>query len=316
MEIVRVKKEELKYFAGVAPVDVLGLMTLPNAAALGAVENNEAAGILVFTKQGKESLTIEWLYVDEEYRGLGAGGMLTEKIFDIAERLKLKRVCARLAQDDNFEAQQIYLMQWGFSWMKTLPGEWNITAKELFNLPFAKKVLEMKEDVPDVKPMSEVSKKDIAKAVTEAKKEGASILYDVINDDQYLDPNMSVVSTKNGKITGLFLMHKRANVLYPAVLWAKDNDPSIISGLFAGSLKNGSKTLKEKDTLRITAHNDNFYDFEKKLINNIGEKTVYMMQASSDMLKKIGEETLNFKNLFMPADIPTGGYSVVDVEVR
>ena len=67
MEIVRVKKEEIKYFAGVAPVDVLGLMTLPNAAALGAVENNEAAGILVFTKQGKESLTIEWVDVERHH---------------------------------------------------------------------------------------------------------------------------------------------------------------------------------------------------------------------------------------------------------
>ena len=316
MEIVRVKKEELKYFAGVAPVDVLGLMTLPNAAALGAVEDKDAVGILVFTKQGKESITIEWLYVDEEYRGMGAGAMLTEKTFDIAERLKVKRVCARLTQDDNFEAKQIYLMQWGFSWMKTLPGEWNITAKELFNLPFSKKVLKMKEAVPDVKPMSEISKKDLAKAVIDAEKAGANILYDVVNNGQYLDPDLSVVSTRNGKINGLFLMHKRANVIYPAVLWSKDNDPSIISRLFAGSLKYGEKSIKEKDTIRITANNDDQFAFEKKLINNIGEKTVYMMQASSDMLKKLGEETLNFKNLFMPADIPTGGFAVADVEVR
>ncbi len=317
MEIVRVKNDELKYFAGVAPVDILGLMTLPNAAALGAVEKKDAAGILIFTKQGRESLTIEWLYVDQDFRGRGAGAMLTEKVFEIAEKLKVKRVCARLTQDEDFEARQLYLMEWGFSWMKTLPGEWNITAKELFNLPFAKKVLQMKEDIPDVKPISQITKKELNQAVINAEKKGASILYDVVNNGQFLDPSMSVISTKNGKINGMLLMHKRANVLYPAVLWAENNDPKVISGLFAGAIKYGSKTVKEKDTLRITAHNNGLYDFEKKLISNIGEKTVYMMQASSDMLKKLGEDTaISFKSLFMPADIPTKGFSVADVEVR
>jgi len=316
MEIVKVKREEIIYFSGLAPVEALGILTLPNAAAIGAVEGKDAAGLLIFTRQGKESITIEWLYVDEKFRGMGAGSMLMEKIFDIAEKLRVKRVCARLNQDENFEACQLYLIQWGFSWMQTLPGEWNLTAKELFSLPFARKVLKMDADVPDILPLSEINKKDLAKAVKEAEKEGTSILYDVAGDYKSLDPNMSVVYSKGGKICGMFLIHRKGGILYPAALWAKDMDQAIISALFAGCLKSGSKNLKDKDTIRITATSTGLYDFEKKLLSGISEKTVYMMQAPSDMLKKAEQEPVSIKDLFMPKDIPTSGFAAVDFEVR
>ncbi|MBQ8946078.1 MAG: GNAT family N-acetyltransferase [Lachnospiraceae bacterium] len=319
MDIVRIKKEELKYFSGLAPVEALGIMTLPNAAAIGAVEKHDAAGLLLFTKQGEESITIEWLYVDELFRGTGVGGMLMETIFDIARQLKVKRVCARLIQDELFEAWQIYLMQWGFSWRKTLPGEWNITAEELLSVPLSTSSIKMKDELRHIRPLSKVASGDLARAVKNAENEGESILYDVIGDGRYLDPELSVVYMKDEKITGMLLIHKSANIVYPAVFWAEGRDRSVMSALVEGSLKFGEKNLKDHDMIRITASDDDLYGFERELLANIPgirENTVYMMQASPNAPYESGEEDTELKDLFMPADIPTGGFTVTDIEVR
>ena len=141
MEIVKVTADTAKYFSGVASKEALGLLSLPNAAALGAVEGKDAIGILIFSSQGKTSLTIEWLYVDEEHRGIGAGAELIEKLFDIALKLNVERVCVRIVQDEDFEAKQLYMLDFGFGWSRTLPGEWNLTAKELYLTPFGQKAV-------------------------------------------------------------------------------------------------------------------------------------------------------------------------------
>lgn len=119
MKIVRIEQGQEKFFANVAPGRILGLMSRPNAAAIGAVDDGKALGIMIFTLQGEESVTIEWLNVEQERREEGIGAQLIEQIFDIARYLDVKRVCVNLDQDNDFENMQLYLMNWGFNWQKT-----------------------------------------------------------------------------------------------------------------------------------------------------------------------------------------------------
>ena len=122
MKIVKIDRGQERYFANVAPGRVLGLMGIPNASAIGAVEDGNALGIMIFTVQGAESVTIEWLNVEQERREEGIGALLIEQIFDIARFLEVKRVCVHLRQDDDFENMQLYLMNWGFNWQKNSSG--------------------------------------------------------------------------------------------------------------------------------------------------------------------------------------------------
>ncbi len=122
MKIVRIDRGQEKYFANVAPGRILGLLDLPNASAIGAVEDGNALGIMIFTVQGDESLSIEWLNVEKERREEGIGAQLIEQIFDIARYLDVKRVCVNFKQDDDFENMLLYLMNWGFNWQKNSSG--------------------------------------------------------------------------------------------------------------------------------------------------------------------------------------------------
>ncbi|MBE5826572.1 MAG: GNAT family N-acetyltransferase [Butyrivibrio sp.] len=324
MKIVQVNKDDAVFFSGVAPKNMLGLLGLPHAAALGVVERSLGVGILIFTQQAEESITIEWLYVDEEYRGFGFGASLMEKIFETAEFLKVKRVCARLPQDENFEALQLYFLQWGFGWRKTLMGEWNVTARQLYESPFARKVATIDQKYSDIKPFFEISNKAFSDAVERATGEGHGMLYDVVAGRKYLDKDVSLVSMSKGKINGYFLVHRGENVVYPVALWSEGNTPVVISHLLGSAIKEGAKVLGADDVIRVTAGSDDTLEFIRQVMPAKLEETAYMMQADADYLSNPDNMDDDFgvggayevKDLFRPEDIPEGGFVVTDVEVR
>jgi len=324
MEIVKVTADTAKYFSGVASKEALGLLSLPNAAALGAVEGKDAIGILIFSSQGKTSLTIEWLYVDEEHRGIGAGAELIEKLFDIALKLNVERVCVRIVQDEDFEAKQLYMLDFGFGWSRTLPGEWNLTAKELYLTPFGQKAVNTDIDKEMIKPLSEVSQKELSGALKKAKDEGKTILYDVGKNRKYLDSDISTIAISKGKVIGMLLMHRSKHVLFPVVLWAEKENVSVIANLIGASMKAGVKSLKGKDVIRITVENDRAEELLEKIVGKQEEKPVYMMQAPADALKRAESFDIDnyldgayaMKDIFSPEDIPEGGFTVEEVEVR
>ncbi|MCR5155424.1 MAG: GNAT family N-acetyltransferase [Butyrivibrio sp.] len=323
MKVVQVNKDDAVFFSGVAPKNMLGLLGLPNAAALGVVERSLGVGILIFTQQADETITIEWLYVDEEYRGFGFGASLMEKVFETAEFLKVKRVCARLPQEEDFEALQLYFLEWGFGWRKTLMGEWNVTARQLYESPFARKVATIDQKYPDIKPFFEISNKAFVDAVGRATGEGHGMLYDVVSGRKYLDKDVSLVSMSKGRINGYFLVHRGENVIYPVALWSEGDEPMTISHLLGSAIREGARVFSAKDVIRVTADSDSTIEFVRQVLPSGMEESAYMMQADSDYLSNQSEDedfaeggAYEVKDLFRPKDIPEGGFTVVDVEVR
>lgn len=324
MKIVRVNADTAKFFAGVAPEEVLSLLSLPNASALGAVEDKEALGILVFTYQGKSSITIEWLYVDEEYRGIGAGSQLMEKVFEAAKAVKAENIYARLVEDEDFEAMQLYMLNWGFNWRETLPGEWNITAKELYTTPFGQKAISTNIDKDIVQPLSKISQKMLAEAVQKAKDERRTILYDVIKNRKSLDAELSRVAVSKDKVVGMLLIHRSNHLLIPVLLWAENDSKEIIANLIGASMQAGVKTLKGKDTIRFTAGSERTNSLISRIVGAEESKPIYIMQADADTL--IRQEAFDIdtamdgayaiKDVFSPEDIPEGGFKAEEVEVR
>ncbi len=320
MRTVKITKEQSGYFAGVAPSEILGLLSLPNGAGIGVVTEDEVVGAAIITGQGNESITIEWLYVDEDHRGKGYGVKLMEEVYATAKKLGVKSIRARMTMDEDFDAKQLYLLQWGFGWRDTLPGEWDVTMKDLFLQPFAKKAATSKEKIPDVKTLAEVEKRDLSEAVKRAAKEGKPMLYNVEADRRFLDPKLSVVSYSKDKINGMLLIHRCENVLYPVLFWAEKNDPRIISRLFGAMFQGGVTSVKAGDVVRITAGSDLTYDYIERLMPDIPGARVYVMQADTDAIDRLkdrdNDETYVVKDLFKPEEIPFGEFEVESFEVR
>ncbi len=322
MEIIRVKESQIEFFAGVAPAEVMGLVSLPNCGAIGAVDNGYGIGLLVFTEQTKGSITIEWLYVDSKYRGKGAGAMLMETIFEVANKLGEAKILARLPLEDDFEEMQFYLFQWGFGWKKTLPGEWNLKVKDIYSSVFAQKSIT--QSYTGVKHLEEVTKKELQEAIKKAENNGTRILYDVDKYRKYLDPKLSFVSKSKDGVNGMLLFHRAENVVYPVVFWIENDDPKIATNLLGTAYKKGRKILNLKDIVRITTATNKIHNYVKQLLPRFKKSGIYMMQASTDVLEKLADADIDtmmdgaylMKDMFHPEDIPAGGYKVVGVEVR
>ena len=323
MEIVKVRAEHAQLFSGVAPEDVLGMLSLPNCGAIGAVEDKKGIGLLVFTGQ-KDSITIEWLYVDEDYRGIGAGAELVENAFMIAEKLGAERLLLRLPEDENFEGLQLYFMEWGFGWRKTFPGDWEFTVKEGCNTQFGKKALTIKGDIPNISPLSKVPHKDIKVAAKKAEEEGRTILYDIDKNRNFLDQELSVVCSYKGIVKGMLLFHRADSVIYPVVLWAENDNSTIIANLIGSAVRSTVRSAKLTDVVRIISGSDRTGEYLEQVLPDIKPRTIVMMQADTDALERILNEDIDssldgafrMKDLFSPEDIPSGGFTVVDFEAR
>ncbi len=324
MKIVSISKEKASYFKAVAPQYVLGLLNFPGYGALGAIEDRKCVGIIVFSKNSDEYLTIEWLYADEEYRGEGVGAQLIEKVFSVGKRFGVKYVRARIPDDEAFEDMQLYMLEWGFNWVKTLPGEIEIAVKNLYKTSFAKKAVVMRGKMPGVQSLSEVSNKDFAEGIKSLKKDGKPLLFDLEKNREYLDPDISTISVVNGKINGMLLFKREGNIIYSIATWVKNSDMRIATNLFATVLKIGVKHIGTDDVIKFYSGTENDFFFMKHVIPEIEEKIIYVMQAPIDAVDRLYEEDVDtsldgafaMKDAFMPEDIPDSGYSVVEVEVR
>lgn len=319
MELVRVKESQSKYFAAVAPREVLGLLSLPGCIAVGAVDDIRGVGIIVLSASGKKDLTIEWLYVDEDFRGKGYGGALMEKAFEIGKANSFEKINARLFKDDDFEALQLYLLQWEFGWTKTFPGEWNALISDVYTQPAVLKMIENKGNLSGIKPLSEVSNKELSLGINDAVQNGYNMTYDCIKNRAFLDKEISVVSMAGDKVNGFFLLHRSGKVLCPVALWAKGDDLALAGKLIGAATKHGVSKLKTSDIIRITTTTDATYKYASLLLSGLEDKEVYVMQADVNALERISVsegESDDFKSLFFPEDIPEGGFSVCDFEVR
>ncbi len=84
------------------PFDALELLCLPGAFALGSTQEMDGfdvpAGLMVVSCQ-EEQLTIEWLYVTPEFRGMGIGSYLMELAFEEAKGRGIGDVSARITEE-------------------------------------------------------------------------------------------------------------------------------------------------------------------------------------------------------------------------
>ncbi len=130
MKYFEIKKEELKYFADMAPVDIMEKTVLKNVYAIGAAERESGlpAGILIFSHDGaaphsggavkgssdEESLGLPvfthlWIYVLQDKRGNGIGTGLMHSFFDAVSSFGAYEVRLEIgAGMENFPLKSFY----------------------------------------------------------------------------------------------------------------------------------------------------------------------------------------------------------------
>lgn len=144
MKITQITKENREYFLSMDPLMMMEYLDYPDTFGLAAtVEDEESpkdipAGLAIVTMM-PDSLMINWLCVEEEYRIQGIGEQLLARIFDIAESRGNDTISAyfnqQFGRDMYCAGEEEYFRQRLFEKEKEFPGEWLTDLRTLLNLP-------------------------------------------------------------------------------------------------------------------------------------------------------------------------------------
>ncbi len=217
---LQLKPEHLDHFRYLDFYGKLDLLSRPDAFAIGAtVENSETktdepAGLLV-AKTEEDRISVEWLYVDEAYRGRGIGGFLLSLMF----RESLARGFDSLA----VRVSEMYVNN-GLPWnpkgffkeclfVKEEPEmpEWDFSATMLYDKKDA--FLHTKKKCV-LRPLSDVPEKTLDHMFQKVKEDG-NAPYDIDACKSMADPELSYALYENKEPKGIVLVQRTENNIYP-----------------------------------------------------------------------------------------------------
>ena len=221
MKIAVILSEHLKFFEELDPFGFLERGTFPDRVCIGAVvENEEAecddpAGLLVLKLQ-VDYITVEWIYVKEEYRMQGIGGALMEYAFNVSEDVgfdKLRLYLNEMPGRPKYCPYEIeFLNDYCFVPVSELNGEFSTTVKKLLKHPVVGASADKNKKTVAAAELSDSQKQAFRKYVD--KKDSTGFLYDKSYVMKFADKNISrVVQGKEG-VSGAILVQNNGENLY------------------------------------------------------------------------------------------------------
>ncbi|MBR1623736.1 MAG: hypothetical protein IJ675_07505 [Pseudobutyrivibrio sp.] len=130
MDIIRLEKEQMKYFADMDPFLLGERLDLPNYFAVGALVHNKSKNTdvpmgLMICSMIEQGLVVEWICVGERFRSYGIGEKLLIAAFDLAAELGTGKIFAYINElSESFtESQLMYLKDRLFSEEYPVLGE-------------------------------------------------------------------------------------------------------------------------------------------------------------------------------------------------
>ena len=119
--ITRVEKSNIKPFQSLLTEELEEEITVGKAYAIGALDEDIAAGIAVFYEgynplEEKSVVRIKWLYVHPDHRGKGLGDELVTSMIKIA--MDYDAAALTVIFDENDSEMRDFLETWGFSFKK------------------------------------------------------------------------------------------------------------------------------------------------------------------------------------------------------
>ncbi len=224
---IQLTNEHIDHFRHLDFYDSMDLLQWPDAFAIGATVDIDDSGTdmpaaLVVVKAEEDQFCIYWLYVSEDYRGLGIGGNLLKLLVEESKARGLKTISVRISS--------IYEHN-GLPWNPRNFFEECYFEKEEKNLPeweFSTSLLYGKKDVyihtkkkSNIIPLSDVPDSFKAQLYSRISELG-HLPYDINVLQEKADPDLSYVLVEDKKPMGVVLVNKSGDNIYPYYFEAED----------------------------------------------------------------------------------------------
>ncbi len=233
MIISVIETDRLDMFSTLDPLDRLKFARLPGYTCIGVINDKvkskpEPVGVLVYSLL-KDKLTIEWIYVSEEYRGFGYAEMMMKAVFELAKTRDNKWICAYLTDDSRSKKMLVgregYLLEHFFFDEDEMPGEWSIHLSQVKELEFFSKIRKPLKSEVTFRNFSQLDRNvrgNIIKAFMG--QENADVSADLLADTGLLDRDCSIVCGQKNRLCGAVFIMDLGQELVLAGLSADDTD--------------------------------------------------------------------------------------------
>ncbi len=323
MKTILLKAGEEEFFKTFIPALMLENLNLPNMQAIGAAVTEDGedipVGIIIFSNLPEDSFVIEWIYIDENHRGVGIGSELIKLVYELAKENGAKKLAARFIDDMPCEGDMSDLMgffeSFGLYHMDNVNDEWIFDAESMKEESFFKKALESMTAIGEVQPIFDLSSEEMIKAVSQMSETGKVIeLFSPYGRDGFFDPEFSFKMEKDGAIKGLFLVHRQGHTLIPVCFGIADSEYLIdfLNGIAAIT----SARLKSSEKIRIISRTNEAHFLTKALIKDIGpvkgEYRFCDISDIEDISERESETTEPVYKSFYIEDYPTEEYEFIE----
>lgn len=204
------------------PLNRLWKVALPGYTCVVAMNyyEDDPKGIILYSTFG-EDITIEWLFVEEDFRESGVGEFLLNGVFEQALLQDRRFVCADITGDKResrlFPHREAYFGLHYFEDEIEVAGEWRISLKKLSAL------FPSTDDPVKTLPLDLYDKKKFESVLSAFEEStNSEMLYPIWEKPELLDQSVSVVYSEMGRVTGTLFMIKVKDKLYVAGYFVKD----------------------------------------------------------------------------------------------
>jgi len=226
MKIIKLKPSQYDYFRKLDTVFMLGFASVGNGFALGGIIHDEATdrdipAVLMVCNQIKDTILIEWLCVDEDYRYLGLGSKMLDELISLSDNGGIKQVCAYFRDTDSRRltcpGDKKYFREYGFAYERRLGGEWIGRLKTMVSNKGKKDAT----DNSHIVVLSDLSRFRIKEAVERIILDPSTdYSYGVDSSDIHYDEKLSILLMKDEEIVAGLLVDSNDRFLYPVCIMA------------------------------------------------------------------------------------------------
>jgi GNAT superfamily N-acetyltransferase len=275
------KTEDLRIAEHLAPPTELDKLRLPGYTGILAIDEDKkvTCGLAICQKVRLERLDIVWLFVYDDFRGLGIGEQLIMAAFDLARYYGYYSIGFKVEAGDLTDEQihdlNGYLVENGFGFgQEIVGGIWADLSDVEVHL----------DDLKDSGKIVSVSKIDPKKL--ESFVRDVSILFD---DEPFLedsfDAEISYSYQKEGNIQGILLAKAVGEVIYVYLLEPCDNED--VCGMLLKAFIDNTKGLGIRifTVLRCNANTrtlEMLFDREHFIDAHLWQANAYMYEADME----------------------------------
>lgn len=232
MKIIAIDEEDIEIFKKFDPLFMLARTSVSNRFLLGGLINDgeyDEPVALMICVQMKDSIIVEWLYVEEEYRMQGLGNELFEYLVELAADNGIKRIESYFVETN--PRRQItpnderYFMDHGLINTRNLVGEWITDVKTLMEMP----AFENRKDNRNLVPLNMMSKGKKEQIINKLiNTPGTSFIYGYDEDYLSFEDDLSyILIDESENVYGALLSDKRVNLIIPVAMLATDNNDAV-----------------------------------------------------------------------------------------